>query len=64
MTIKECRKSKGLSCVQIAFKMGIPLLKYEEYENDSSEMSIPDAKKFSKIVGVSYDDIFFGNNSI
>ena len=64
MTIKECRTMAGLTCTQVAAMMGIPVLKYKKYENDASKMSIIEAKLFSRIVGVDYDDIFFARYSI
>lgn len=64
MTIKECRIKAGLTCLQVATMMGIPVSKYKKYETDASNMSIIEAKSFSRIVGVCYNDIFFARYSI
>lgn len=61
MTVRECRKKKHMSCETIATKMGISVEKYKLYERNPGNMPANLAILFSIIVGVSYDDIFFGN---
>ena len=61
MTLKECRIKKGFSSLEIAKKLDISEEKYLNNENKPENIPINIAILYSKITGVDYDDIFFGN---
>lgn len=63
MTMKMARIGANLTQQQIADKMGIHVQTYSKMENNSESVTIKEAKLFSKIVGVAWSEIFFGNNS-
>lgn len=64
MTIKECRKKSGYSKEKMALLMSITVSEYAQYEANPENMPVYMAIAFSNIVGINYDDIFFGCNSI
>lgn len=64
MTIKECRKRIGFSKEKMASFMHITTDEYTKYEKNPERMPVYMAIIFSNIVGIRYDDIFFGCNSI
>lgn len=64
MTIKECRKRIGFSKEKMASFMHITADEYTKYEKNPECMPVYMAIIFSNIVGISYDNIFFGCNSI
>lgn len=63
ISMKMARVGANLTKQQIADKMGVHVQTYSKMENDPESMSIKDAKLFCNIVGISYSDIFFSNNS-
>lgn len=63
LNMKMARIGAGLTQAQVAEKMGIHVQTYAKMENDPELVTIKDAKNFSKIVGVEWTQIFFGNNS-
>ena len=63
MTMKMARVGANLTQQQIADKMGIHVQTYLKMEIDSESVTIREAKLFSKIVGVAWSEIFFGNDS-
>lgn len=64
MTIKECRKRIGFSKEKMASVMHITNDEYAKYEKNPECMPIYMAIIFSNIVGIGYDNIFFGYDSI
>ena len=64
MTIKECRKRIGFSKEKMASFMHITTDEYDKYEKNPECMPVYMAIIFSNIVGISYDNIFFGCYSI
>ena len=63
MSIKQCRQACKLSIGSIANTLGITPEEYMFYEDCPEETPIDIALKFSNIVGVPYDNIFFGSHS-
>ncbi len=60
MTIKECRELKNLSCQEVAKSLKIGLDEYCSYEEFPEEMPVMLGLAFSLLVGIPYDNIFFG----
>lgn len=63
MNIIDCRKQSDVSISYMAGVLGISPSEYIRYENNPSTIPINIALGISKITGVPYDDIFFGDNS-
>ena len=59
ITMKQARVGANLTQARIASKMGIHPQTYMRLEKHPGDMTIKRAKKFAKIVGVPFDDIFF-----
>ena len=64
MTMKECRKRMGFSKERVASSMHITTDEYIKYEENPECMPVCMAIIFSNIVGINYDNIFFGCSSI
>ena len=60
ITPKMARIGAGLTMEEISARMGIHPQTYSKLEANPLRMTIEDAKRFSDIVGVPIDDIFFG----
>ena len=58
VNLKELRKGKNLSLVQIAEKLDVSKSHYARIENGESTLSIEYAKKLSEIYGINYLEIF------
>lgn len=63
ISVKMARVGAGLTQAQTAEKMGIHPHTYMKLENDPESMTIKDAKLFGEIVGIDWEQIFFGNDS-
>lgn len=63
MTMKQARVGIGATQQEIATKMGVHVQTYQRMERHPEDMSIKQGKLFSKIVGVSFETIFFGSDS-
>lgn len=61
MTVKQCRNAKKLSCQDLAKGLNIGVEEYLKYEENPEEMPIMIGIAFSLIVGIPYDNIFFGS---
>ena len=62
MKIKEYRKLKGLTCKQVADKIGVSLQAMQRYENQKAEPSIANLIKLANLFGVSVDTLI-GNDA-
>ena len=63
ITMKQARVGIGATQQEIASKMGVHVQTYEGMESHPEDMSIKQGKLFAKIVGVSFESIFFDSNS-
>ena len=61
ISMKQARVGANLTQAQIADKMKIHPQTYAKIEKHPGSATIDQAKRFVKIVGVSFDDIFFGD---
>lgn len=62
MNILDCREKSKFSVGYMADALGISPEEYVRYEKNPSTIPINIALGISKITGVPYDDIFFGDN--
>lgn len=62
-SVKQARQYAGLTQVQVAQKLGISRDSYRKIEISPETASIAIAKKFSEVVGIPIDQIFFAGNS-
>ena len=62
-SVKQARQYAGLTQVEVAQKLGISRDSYRKIEASPETASISMAKKFSEIVGIPIDQIFFAENS-
>lgn len=60
ISLKAARVNAGLKQEDIAEQLGIHVQTYQRIERNSDMATVEQAKKISAIVGVSYEDIFFG----
>jgi len=63
ITMKQARIGIGATQREIADKMGMHEQTYLKIERDSDIITIKQARRFADIVGLSFDEIFFGDNS-
>ncbi len=63
VTIKQARLLANLTQEEMAHKMGVNVDTYRRIEKDPEKSSIANAKKICDIVGLSIEDIFFGQQS-
>lgn len=63
LTLKQARLVKGLTQKEVATKLGVHVQTYSKMEKYPDEVTVRDAKKLSDILEISYDSIFFNNNS-
>ncbi len=61
ITVKQARIGANLTQAGIASKMGIHPQTYMRLEKHPGKMTVQRAIKFAKIVGVPFDNIFFGD---
>ncbi|WP_433959346.1 helix-turn-helix transcriptional regulator [Cytobacillus horneckiae] len=62
-TLKQARLLKGFKQTELAQKLGVHVQTYRKMENFPDSVTIGDAKKICEILGMSYDYIFFNNDS-
>lgn len=62
-SVKQARQYAGYTQADIAHKMGISRDVYRRLEANPEKTTIELAKKFSAIVGIDIDQIFFANDS-
>jgi len=58
MSIKKLRELKGISQVEMAKILEIPVSTYNVYENGNRKVPEEIAKKIANILGVKVEDIF------
>lgn len=63
-SVKQARQYAGFTQVEVAKKLGISRDSYRKIETFLETASIAIAKKFSEVVGIPIDQIFFAGNSI
>ena len=64
MTVKQCRESINKSFEEMAAMLDITSEEYMVYEKNPCVMPIDVALRFSEIVKIPYDKIFFDTHSI
>ena len=55
MTLKECRKKRGLSQTELALRVGLNQTTISQYENGSRKPKLSMAKKIAEVLGISLD---------
>lgn len=60
ITPKMARVGRGLTMEDVAVQMGVHPQTYSKLEANPLRMTIEEARRFSEIVGIPIDDIFFG----
>lgn len=63
-TLKQARNYAGLTQWQVAKKLGIATITYGKYERGENDMKVKTAEKFSKVVGIKFDDLIFSGNDV
>ena len=62
--LRELRKEKGLTCEDMAKLLGLDTkAAYSKKELGRTKFSLHDARKVSRVLGKSIDDIFFTNEA-
>ena len=56
--LRELRQAKGLTCEQVAEKMGLTKATYNKKERGIITITLSDAKKIASIIDYSIEDIF------
>lgn len=60
LTLKQARLISGLTQESIAKNLGIHVQSYRKIENSPDSATVLQCKKISEIVGIDYNNIFFG----
>ena len=63
ITVKQARIGINATQREIAEKMNIHEQTYMKLEREPETMTIKQSRQFADIVGLSFEDIFFGNDS-
>ena len=63
LTMKQARIGVDMTQQEIADKMGVHVQTYQRMENHPEDVTIKQANEFAKIVGLKFEDIFFGSKS-
>lgn len=63
LTMKKARQIADLRQIDVAKAMGVHVQTYMKWERNPGEMTIMNAQRFSRIVGRSFDEIFFDAES-
>lgn len=63
ITVKKARHLMGLTQKEMAEIMGVHVQTYMKWEKNPDEMTIATAKRFSHIVNIGIDQIFFDRES-
>lgn len=63
ITMKQARVGADLTQAAVAEKMGVHPTTYFKMEKHPEDLTIKQAKRFSKIVGLKFDDILFMDES-
>ena len=62
-TLKQARLLKGLKMKDMAKELNVHVQTYSRMEKFPDTITIGEAKKISKILGINYDHIFFSADS-
>ncbi|WP_144506666.1 helix-turn-helix domain-containing protein [Bacillus mycoides] len=63
LTMRQARLVKGITQQEMALKLNVHVDTYRKMEKNPDEVTIGNAKKISNLLGISYDQIFFNDNS-
>ncbi len=63
LTIKQARLLKGFTQNDMAQELNVHVQTYRNMENHPDEVTVGNAKKISDLLDISYDQIFFNDNS-
>ncbi|MCU4757435.1 helix-turn-helix transcriptional regulator [Bacillus cereus] len=63
LTIKQARLIKGFTQNEMAQQLNVHVQTYRNMENHPDEVTVGNAKKICDLLGISYDQIFFNDNS-
>ncbi len=63
LTLRQARKASEITQQALAESLGVSKNTYLKIERQPELATIKQAKTIAKILGVSYDEIFFGTNS-
>lgn len=61
LTMKQARIGVDLTQQDVADKMGVHVQTYQRMEAHPEDVTIKQANEFAKIVGLRFEDIFFGS---
>ncbi|OAB35678.1 hypothetical protein PMSD_11740 [Paenibacillus macquariensis subsp. defensor] len=64
LTVRKARLISGFTQNEIAESLGVHVNTYMRWEKSPEDMSIKAAKKFSRVVKIGFEDIFFDTESI
>ena len=59
LTLKQWRKAKDISQAKMAEELNVCRDTYDTWEKNPEKISIENAKKITRILGISIEDIFF-----
>lgn len=62
-TLKQARLLRGYTMKYMADRLDVHVQTYSKMEKHPDEVTIRDAKKICEILSMSYDRIFFNDNS-
>ena len=63
ITMKQARVGADMTQQQVADKLGVHVQTYMRMEQHPQDVTIKQGKQFSDIVGCSFEDIFFTDDS-
>lgn len=63
ITMKQARVGADMTQKDVADRLGVHVQTYMRMEKNPEDVTIGQGKKFSEIVGVRFEDIFFIGNS-
>ena len=61
LTLRQVRRLKEKSQHDLAEMLGVHVITYRKLEKNPDLVTIGQAKKLAKYLGISYDEIFFDN---
>lgn len=62
MDLRAWRRARDITQKEMAEKLAVHVSTYQNWERCPRNIAIDDAVKISKILGVSMNEIFFGEN--
>lgn len=63
VTMKQARVGANLTQQEVADRMGVHVQTYQRMESHPGDITIKQGREFARIVGLTFDDIFFDSNS-